>query len=1015
VLRVIWQLNSAFAKSDSKNIQPLEINMNLKHLETARQNSLDLTSGGVPGRTQNQFFGVGPITDMTSDEMDARALRREFERWLETTYPKCDDQGNVIGNYTAAELGRGMHRGYPADKVLLDMMSEIHRYFDFHKSTKIAVGLGGGHSGFTVAALHLVSANKADQHIFVDTPRPESDAAKKSGFFRQSWGAQLIEMMKYSKNGAVERIHFADDEGTIPAAEVLNEMGVKLFFGVGHETTGATTYTQGEINNLLAWIDSNPAENHAVIDATSMLGAMPWDSGVVAQLMSKCCMFTPFQKAVGGVSGYFIFSMTDGAMAMIEDNMKDPSWAIPRQLKIAVPVDPKMPLSSEITTSLGPIYDPAKNAMIGGIINTFSTLAFAETTFAILHNEESIGDVKTLNRRSLENRQFISDWVDANPLFELGVKNPDSRGAAVTLLKITDADISDPDMHVRIIAESKKMLGYEGLTHANGDHEKGLDVARYVNAFPGTDGDFRAWIGGIRSVDDIKAVLENIEYCYHRAKIHVLEQELQKQDITFASSRSDSSQQARCDDAGRAYKVLIADLVGMRFDDDGNPDCSEVKAHIEARGGVFHAGSQKDAGALETGKLHFFYEPALSTNDELLAATDQAQYDAVIAAATFLPAPSRFEFGGVRMGAGTGNMGSESWGGGNGSGGAAPLMNTPSFNSRTTAQTAIKALLKVMPDLRVGEMHERVVDGNFDTGKNLVEYPTTKIECKTMAVIGYGNIGREVAKLARALGMSVTIFARPRHKQWILSEGFAYAETIKQAASGADVISPHLGLGPIDEKTGVFANEKVIDAEVLAVMNRGAVVVNYDRGELVCAKSLGDALASGQVSYAAIDADLFKDSDTGALSGPMVPYLEIYPRHVGKMELLPHAAADTEHVSRVDAARQAVDQIYDVIQFRKVVNLKGDLPEGYSDGKSKTVNGVGAVTGKDIAGLSAENLQDIRKLTENLATFWGALEATKDVDRRADLIARYASEATKSANQLLSLFAKNGLQGPFYK
>lgn len=991
--------------------------MNSADMETARQHALEQTVGGAPARTGNQFFGVGPITDMTADEVDARALRKEFERWLESNYPKWDDKGNVIGNFTTAELGRGMHRGYPADKVLLDMMTEIHRYFDFHASIKIAVGLGGGHSGFTVAALHLVSANKEDQHIFVDTPKPETEIAKKSGFFRQSWGAQLTEMMKYSENGDVGRLHFSDHEGTIPSAETLSEMGIKLFFGVGHETTGATTYTQQEIKNLLAWIDLNPEDHHAVIDATSMLGAMPWDTDVVAQVMSKCCMFTPFQKAIGGVSGYFIFSMTAVAMAMIDDNMKEPSWAIPRQLKIAVPTDPKMPLSSDITTSLGPVYDPANNVMMGGIINTFSTLAFAETTFAILHNEKQIGDVKTLNARAMENRQFVSDWVDANPLFELGVKKPQSRGAAVTLLKITDADISDPDMHVRIIAESKKILGYEGLTHPGGDHEKGLDVARYVNAFPGTDGDYRAWIGGIRPNSDVKALLENLEYCYHRAKILVLEQELEKDGKTFPASMSASggAGKSRCDDPGRAYKILIADLVGMRPDDQGNPDFSEAKAHIEGRGGVFHEGSQKDTGSLEGGKLHFFYEPSLCTQDELLAATDQAQYDAVIAAATFLPAASQFEYGGVRMGAGTGNMGSDSWGGGNGAGGSAALMNTPSFNSRTTAQTAIKALLKVMPDLRVEEMHNRVVEGNFDTGKNLVEYPTSKIECKTIAIIGFGNIGREVAKLAKALGMTVVIYARERHKEWILSEGFGYAETIKQAATGADVISPHLGLGPFDADSGSFANEGLIDTGVLSVMNRGAVVVNYDRGELVCAKSLDDALSSGQVSYAAIDADLFKDALTGELSGPMVPYLEMYPRHIGKMELLPHAAADTEHVSRVEAAKQAVDQIYDVIQFKTVINLKGDLPEGYSDGKSLTVHGVGSVTRKDIAGLSADTLQDIRQLTEDLATFWGALEATKDLERRTDLIERYASEATKSANKLLSTFAENGLQGPYYE
>jgi lactate dehydrogenase-like 2-hydroxyacid dehydrogenase len=988
--------------------------MNSTNLEAARQRSLDLSSGGVPTRTQNQFFGVGPITDMTTDEVDARRLRKEFERWLEANYPKLDDKGNVIGNFTVAELGRGMHRGYPADKVLADMMGEIHRYFGFQNNTKISVGLGGGHSGFTVAALHLVSGKNSDQQIFVDTPKPESEVAKASGFFRQSWGAQLTEMLKYCGTDPESRLHFADDEGTIPSADTLRDMGIKLFFGVGHETTGATTYTQAEIENLLAWIDMNPGEHHAVIDGTSMLGAMPWDGDVVQQVLTKCCMFTPFQKAVGGVSGYFVFSMTEPAIAMIDENVKDLSWAIPRQLKIAVAVDQKMPLSSAYTTSLGPVYDPVKKAMVGGIINTFSTLAFAETTFAILHNEKKIGDVATLNKRSIENRQFITNWVAANPLFELGVKNPESRGAAVTLLKVTDDDINDTDLHVRIIAESKKMLGYEGLTHPNGDHEKGLDVARYVNAFPGTDGDYRAWMGGIRPTLDIKSLLENIEYCYHRAKILVLEQELDAQGTTFDSSIVDGSVRTRQDDETRAYKILIADLIGMRFDENGNPDHSEAKTHIESKGGIFHLGSQSDVGNLDAG-MHFFYEPSLSTKDELLAASGDGQYDAVIAAATFFPPESKFELGGVRMGAGTGNMGSDSWGGGNGAGGTAPLMNTPSFNSRATAQTAIKALLKVMPDLQVDAMHNRVVDGDFDTGKNLVEYPTAKIESKTIAVIGYGNIGREVAKLAKALGMTVNIYARERHKDWIISEGFNYADSIIGAATGADVISPHLGLGALDAGSGKFANEGLVNADVLAAMNPGAVVVNYDRGELVDAGALDDALTSGQVRYAAIDADLFKNAESSELSGPMVPYREIYPKHVGKMELLPHAAADTEHVSRVDATKQAVDQLYDVIQYRSVVNLKGDLPDGYTNGNSYTVNGVGAVTKGDISGLSEDNLQAMRNLSEDLAIFWGALEATKDADRRADLIERYAGEATKSSNELMTMLAKNGLQGPYYE
>src|SRR4030065_143128 len=85
-----------------------------------------------------------------------------------------------------------MHRGYPADKFLTDMMREIHRYFEFPKSNKMAVGLGGGHSGFTVCLMHMMNATDESQHVFVDTPEPESDLAQAGGFFRQAWGRRSI-------------------------------------------------------------------------------------------------------------------------------------------------------------------------------------------------------------------------------------------------------------------------------------------------------------------------------------------------------------------------------------------------------------------------------------------------------------------------------------------------------------------------------------------------------------------------------------------------------------------------------------------------------------------------------------------------------------------------------------------------------------------------------------------------------------------------------------------------------
>ncbi len=670
----------------------------IEELKAQRDVSLKATAGGPPLRTINPFFGVGPITDMAADEADSRMIRFQFEHWLEENYRKLDDKGRDLGPFTAAEIGRSMHRGYPADKFLLDMMREIHRYFGFPKTNRMAVGLGGGHSGFTVAALHFLTVNDPSQHIYVDTPEPESELAKASGFFRQSWGAQIIEMMRYARNGDESRLHFAKAEGSIPSSDMLERMGIKVFFGVGHETTGATTYSKHEMEALLDWIDRNPKEHHAILDATSMLGAMPWGEEIVAEVMAKCNLFMPFQKAIGGISGYFLLSMTPHALALVEENQKKPSWAIPRQLKLAAPADPKMPLSGERTVKLGPIYDPEANKMVGGVINTFSTLAFAETTFGLLRVEKKIGPVAEMNRRSEANRAAINEWMGHSPWLELGVTSPEHRGAAVTLIKVKDKSVTDPALHARIIARSKQLLSYDGITHPNGAYEAGLDVARYVNAFPGTPGDYRAWIGGIRPVEDITALLDNIEYAYHRAKIVVLEEELAALGVTFPAP-ADTNVRARKDDPDKAYTVLVCDLVGLKKGKDGKADASAVKAHVEANGGVFHDGPLGSRAKLEKGKVHFFYQPDLSRPDEIRPLTDKGQYDAVIAAATFLPKDSVFPHGGVRIGAGTGNMGSASWGGGNGEGGTAPLMNTPSFNSRATAQMAFKALLKVVPDL----------------------------------------------------------------------------------------------------------------------------------------------------------------------------------------------------------------------------------------------------------------------------------------------------------------------------
>jgi hypothetical protein len=143
----------------------------IETLKSQREEALRMTAAGPPARTINAFFGVGPITNMTADERERRLLRFDFERWLESNYRKLDDRGGDRGPFTAGEIERSMHRGYPADKIVLDMMRAIHRYFEFPASNRMAVGLGGGHNGFSVALLHLRPPTAAPCCRWMRSPR----------------------------------------------------------------------------------------------------------------------------------------------------------------------------------------------------------------------------------------------------------------------------------------------------------------------------------------------------------------------------------------------------------------------------------------------------------------------------------------------------------------------------------------------------------------------------------------------------------------------------------------------------------------------------------------------------------------------------------------------------------------------------------------------------------------------------------------------------------------------------
>jgi D-3-phosphoglycerate dehydrogenase len=109
---------------------------------------------------------------------------------------------------------------------------------------------------------------------------------------------------------------------------------------------------------------------------------------------------------------------------------------------------------------------------------------------------------------------------------------------------------------------------------------------------------------------------------------------------------------------------------------------------------------------------------------------------------------------------------------------------------------------------------------------------------KTLGLIGLGGIGREVARIARGVGMGVIGWNRSRRSEVRLVE-------LDELLARADIISLHLALN--DETRGF------INAERVARMKPGVILVNTARAALVDEGALLAALASGHIRHAGLD------------------------------------------------------------------------------------------------------------------------------------------------------------------
>jgi len=162
------------------------------------------------------------------------------------------------------------------------------------------------------------------------------------------------------------------------------------------------------------------------------------------------------------------------------------------------------------------------------------------------------------------------------------------------------------------------------------------------------------------------------------------------------------------------------------------------------------------------------------------------------------------------------------------------VKGTPGANSQGVAELALALIFDCAR--AVSWSDSRLKSGGWSRRKG------RELSGKTLGVIGCGNIGRRLARMAAGIGMQVLGYDLFRDEELANTAGFSYAELNKVLAE-SDVISLHCPP----------ADKPLLTAETLSLTRRGAAVVNTARDSLVNHAALLNALEKGQISAYAAD------------------------------------------------------------------------------------------------------------------------------------------------------------------
>ncbi|GAA0539485.1 D-2-hydroxyacid dehydrogenase [Chitinophaga japonensis] len=171
-----------------------------------------------------------------------------------------------------------------------------------------------------------------------------------------------------------------------------------------------------------------------------------------------------------------------------------------------------------------------------------------------------------------------------------------------------------------------------------------------------------------------------------------------------------------------------------------------------------------------------------------------------------------------------------------------PVTNVPAYGTAAVAQHTFALILELCGQVGLHAAGVRAGDWSRSADFSYWRSPLHELDGKVLGIIGLGQIGRAVARIAQAFGMQVV--AHHRHPERDKMEGVRFVD-IPTCFAIADIVSLHC---PLNEQNRGFVN-----AALLGTMKPGAFLVNTSRGPLINEADLADALNQERIAGAALD------------------------------------------------------------------------------------------------------------------------------------------------------------------